>query len=125
MLGLQVRYDRPIRPWLHLAPFLAGGINTDFGWTSFTGAAGVSAGLGWRHRLTADLALGPVLWDELNLHGTQVDRDVTLMIASDPDSPLQIPQELSFEPAPPTTAAAHAAGSSPARALECAPPAGW
>lgn len=73
VLGLQVRYDRPLRPWLHLAPFLGGGTNTESGWSSLVGSVGLSAGLGWRHRLTADFVLAPVVWNELNLHGTEVD----------------------------------------------------
>lgn len=75
--GMQVRYDRPLRPWLHLAPFAAVGIAPDYHWLWVVGAAGVSAGLGWRHRLAADLAVTPVASQQLNLHGTIIDLRTT------------------------------------------------
>lgn len=82
----------------------------------------------WRFRfssveLASTVAAGAVVWD--NGRARQVDRDVTLTIAGDPGSLLEIPEDLTFQPVPPTTAAAPTDGSSPSRAIGCPPPAGW
>ncbi len=71
VLGGQIRYDRPLRPWLHLAPFVAGGFHYER--VVVAGAIGMSVGFGRRQRLVVDLAVAPVQWQELNLHGTTID----------------------------------------------------
>jgi hypothetical protein len=73
LYGVQLRYDRPLRPWLHLAPFVAGGVNFDLGWKSVVGAVGLSSGLGWHHRLTVDVAIAPTTWEQLDVHGSRLD----------------------------------------------------
>jgi hypothetical protein len=82
----------------------------------------------WRFRfssvdLAATVAAGAVVWD--NGRARQVDRDVTLTIAGDPGSLLEIPEDLAFQPVPPAPAAAPADGSAPSRGIGCAPPAVW
>ena len=76
MLGGQLRYDLPVRPWLTLAPFAAVGFFPGEGTTFWQGAGGLTAALGRRHRLAADVAVVPMYGEELNLHGTVLDSRV-------------------------------------------------
>lgn len=82
----------------------------------------------WRFRFSSiDLATTVAgasgIWQNGRAH--QVERDVTLTIASDAGSLLDIPENLAFQPAPPTTAAAFANRPSAVGQLGCAPPADW
>ncbi len=68
VLGLQARYDIPIRPRLIVSPFVSAGIN--FGLLS--GPIGVSTALGTRHRFVVDLGVAPLDRFRLWVHGTPV-----------------------------------------------------
>ena len=73
VLGLQARYDIPIRPRLIVSPFVSAGIN--FGLLS--GPIGVSTALGTRHRFVVDLGVAPLDRFRLWVHGTPVaDRTI-------------------------------------------------
>jgi hypothetical protein len=72
-LGGQFRFDLPVRPWLELAPFGGAGLLDGSQLKSLSWAGGVSASLGRRHRLTADLAVAAIAGEDLVLHGTVVD----------------------------------------------------
>jgi hypothetical protein len=72
-LGVQARYDLPLREWLHVAPFAAPGMAHDYGNTWLVGSLGVAGSVGVKHRLALDLAVAPVAWEPLSLHGTVVD----------------------------------------------------
>jgi hypothetical protein len=67
-LGLQARYDIPIRPWLIVSPFVSAGVA--FGLLS--GPIGVSTALGARHRFVVDLGVAPLDRMLFSLHGTTV-----------------------------------------------------
>jgi len=69
LLGLQARYDIPLRPWLTVSPFISGGVM--FG--ALRGPYGASVAFGQRHRLAVDLSVGPVASESLSLHGKKVD----------------------------------------------------
>jgi hypothetical protein len=71
LIGVQARFDIPIKLWLRVAPFVgAGTLGT------WVGATGMSASLGFRHRLAADLAVCPFASQPLVLHGSKVDQRV-------------------------------------------------
>jgi hypothetical protein len=67
-LGLQARYDVPIRPRLVVSPF--GSVGILFG--ASTPTFGVATAWGGRHRLAVDLGVGPLGWGLLSLHGTPI-----------------------------------------------------
>jgi hypothetical protein len=74
VFGLQLRRDSPVRPWFHLSPLVSLGMTfPGSGHMALAGAAGVSVGVGRRHRLVADAAFAPVGWELLTLHGTTLD----------------------------------------------------
>jgi hypothetical protein len=74
LLGLQARFDLALRWWLHASPFLAGGTARGLSTEQLVAAAGISTGLGMRHRFAVDLAVAPYAFQDLNLHGSIVDR---------------------------------------------------
>ncbi len=67
-VGLQARYDLPLRPWWTLSPYVADGLL--FGWTAVAG--GVTSSVGRRHRIVVDVGVAPQYTTRLNLHGTTV-----------------------------------------------------
>jgi hypothetical protein len=71
LLGGQARYDIPVTRSLTVSPFVGAGI---FG--LLAGPVGVSTALGYRHRLVGDVAVAPLTWVILNLHGTRVEGSV-------------------------------------------------
>lgn len=76
-LGVQIRYDVPLLPWLQVAPFLGAGWSSAGGGSNpFAGAAGLATGLGYRNRLAITLGVGPIFAEPLDLHGTVVDTKV-------------------------------------------------
>ena len=73
-IGLQARFDVPVRRWLLVAPFLGGGLFFKEGsGVGAAPAAGVSLSVGHRFRLAVDLGVGPVALVDLDVHGTAVD----------------------------------------------------
>jgi len=67
-IGLQARYDVPLRPWWTMSPYVANGLV--FGWTAVAG--GVTTSVGRRHRVVVDVGVAPSYATRLNLHGTTV-----------------------------------------------------
>jgi hypothetical protein len=67
-LGLQARYDLPLRRSLTVSPFVSAGLL--FG--ALSGPAGFSTAFGERHRFAVDVGVAPLWRSELVLHGTTV-----------------------------------------------------
>jgi hypothetical protein len=67
-IGLQARYDVPLRPWWTVSPYVADGLL--FGWTAVAG--GVTSSIGRRHRVVVDVGVAPLYTTRLDLHGTTV-----------------------------------------------------
>jgi hypothetical protein len=72
ILGVQARYDIPVRRRLTVSPFVAAGVL--FG--LLAGPAGVTTTFGARHRLAVDLGVAPLIRAHLILHGTPVEGQV-------------------------------------------------
>lgn len=74
MIGLQARFDVPVRRWLVVAPFVANGLFfKDGAGVGAVPAGGVSLAVGRRFRLALDVGVGPIEFVTLRLHGTAVD----------------------------------------------------
>lgn len=67
-IGLQARYDVPLRPWWTVSPYVANGLL--FGWTAVAG--GVTSSVGRRHRVVVDVGVAPSYTARLDLHGTTI-----------------------------------------------------
>lgn len=79
--AVQLAYAVPVwRRWLQVAPFVAAGI----AWQPWTPrySAGVTASLGWKHRLALSVAAGRLASESLSLHGTIVDRQALFGVAA-------------------------------------------
>lgn len=73
-IGLQARFVVPARPWLLVAPYVAGGfLFKEASGLGAAPAAGISLSAGRHYRAAVDLGVGPIVLGDLKLHGTTLD----------------------------------------------------